>query len=78
MHLFHWTLFELGFTSGPQRLELLRAAAADPITPALNPIRAALGDGADLVAQLADVAVYMTEMFAALRQDASAMAYRRL
>lgn len=75
MHLFHWVLFELGYTSGPQRLALLRAAAADPATPALDPVRAALGDGADLIARHADVAVYITEMFAALMQDASATRY---
>lgn len=76
MHLFHWTLFELGFTSGPQRLELLRAAAADSTTPALDPVRAALGDGTDLIAQHASVAVYITEMFAVLMQDASTTQYR--
>jgi hypothetical protein len=76
MHLFHWTLFELGYTSGPQRLELLRAAAADPATPALDPVRAALGDGADLIAQHASIAVHMTEMFRALMQDAFATRYR--
>ena len=75
MHLFHWTLFELGYTSGPQRLELLRAAAADPATPALDPVRVALGGGADLIAQHASMAVYITEMFAALMQDASATRY---
>jgi len=63
MHLFHWTLFELGYTSAPERLELLRYAAADPATPALDPVRTALGDGADLIAQYASTAVYMTEMF---------------
>lgn len=77
MHLFHWTLFELGYTSGPQRLELLRAAAADPGTPALDLVRVALGDGADLVAQHASVAVYITEMFGVLLQDAFATRYRR-
>lgn len=77
MHLFHWTLFELGYTSVPQRLELLRAAAADPATPALDLVRAALGDGADLVAQYAGVAVYITEMFGVLMQDASATRYAR-
>jgi hypothetical protein len=76
MHLFHWTLFELGYTSGPQRLELLRAAAADPATPALDPVRAALGNGADLIARHASIAVYMTEMFRALIQDAFATRYR--
>jgi hypothetical protein len=76
MHLFHWTLFELGYTSGPQRLELLRAAAADPATPALDPVRAALGGGADLIAQHASIAVYITEMFRALMQDAFATRYR--
>jgi hypothetical protein len=75
MHLFHWTLFELGYTSGPQRLELLRAAAADPATPVLDPIRAALGSGADLMARHAGVAVYVTEMFGALLQDAGATRY---
>lgn len=75
MHLFHWTLFELGYTSGPQRLALLRAAAADPATPALDPIRAALGDSADLIAQYASVAIYITELFSALLQDAFATRY---
>lgn len=77
MHLFHWTLFELGYTSGPERLELLRAAAADPVTPVLDPVRATLGDGADLMAQYASIAVYMTEMFWALMQDALAARYRQ-
>ncbi|MCQ1986682.1 hypothetical protein [Arthrobacter sp. zg-Y844] len=77
MHLFHWTLFELGYTSGPQRLELLRAAAADPTTPALEPVRAALGAGADRIAQYAGVAVHMTEMFRALTGDALAARYRQ-
>jgi hypothetical protein len=74
MHLFHWTLFELGYTSATQRLELLRAAAG-PTTPALNPVRAALGRGADLIAQHSRVAVYISEMFAALMQDAFATQY---
>ena len=76
MHLFHWTLFELGYTSGQERLERLRAAAADPGTPALDPVRAALGDGADLIAQYAGIAVDMTEMFSILMQDALATRYR--
>ncbi|WP_411733878.1 protein kinase domain-containing protein [Paeniglutamicibacter sp.] len=75
MHLFHWVLFELGYISGPQRLALLRAAAADPATPALDPVRAALGGGADLIATHACVAVYMTEMFGTLMMDASATRY---
>lgn len=75
MHLFHWVLFELGYISGPQRLGLLRAAAADPATPALDPIRLALGVSADLIAQHASVAVYITEMFGVLMQDASATRY---
>ena len=77
MHLFHWTLFELGYTSGPGRLELLSAAAADATTPALDPVRAALGDGADLIAQYASIAVYMTEMFRALMHDVLAEGYMR-
>ncbi len=75
MHLFHWVLFELGYTSAPQRLALLRAAAVDPLTPALEPVRAALGDGADLMVRHAGVVVYITEMFGALLQDASATQY---
>lgn len=75
MHRFHWTLFEIGYTSGPQRLALLRAAAADPATPELDPIRVALGGSADLIAQHATVAVYITEMFGALMKDASATRY---
>lgn len=77
MHLFHWTLFELGYTSGLERLDLLRAAAADATTPALPPVRAALGDGADLIAEYAGIAVSMTEMFDALMQDVLATRYRR-
>ncbi|MFJ7749238.1 hypothetical protein ACIQXM_04710 [Arthrobacter sp. NPDC097144] len=77
MHLFHWTLFELGYTSGPERLDLLGAAAADATTPVLDPVRAALGDGTDLMAEYASVAVDMTEMFRALSQDALAVRYRR-
>ena len=77
MHLFHWTLFELGYTSGPERLKLLAAAAADASTPALEPVRAALGDGADLIAEYASIAIDMTEMFRALSQDALAVQYRR-
>lgn len=76
MHLFQWTLFEVGYTSGPERLELLRAAAADPATPALDPVRSALGEGADLIAHHAGTAVYMTGMFRALMQDALAAGYR--
>lgn len=57
MHLFHWLLFELRYTSGPQRLALYRAAAADPATSALDPLRMALGGGADLIARHASVAV---------------------
>lgn len=75
MHLFHWVLFELGYTTGPQRLALLCAAAADPATPALDPVRVALGGSADLIAQHASVAIYITEMFGALMQDASATRY---
>lgn len=74
MHLFHWTLFELGYT-GPQRAELLHTAAADPTTPALGPVRAALGDGTDLIAHHARTAAGMTDMFAVLMQDASATHY---
>lgn len=76
MHLFHWTLFELGYISGPERLELLRAAADDPATPALDPVRAALGAGADLIAEHSSTAVYITEMFSALMRDAFATQYR--
>lgn len=75
MHLFHWTLFELGYTSGTARLEFLRAVAADPTTSALVPVRAALGRGADLITQYARIAVCMTEMFGALMQNALAMGY---
>ncbi len=75
MHLFHWVLFELGLTSGAQRLELLRAAAADPATQALDPVRVALGESADLIARHAAVAVYVTEMFGILMNDASATRY---
>ena len=77
MHLFHWVLFEIGYVSAPQRLALLRAAATDPATPALDPVRLALGGGADLIAQHASAAVYITEMFGDLMQNASATQYDR-
>lgn len=75
MHLFHWVLFEIGYTSAQQRLALLRAAAVAPATPALDPARKALGGSATVIAQHANVAVYITEMFSALMQDASATVY---
>lgn len=78
MHLFHWVLFELGYTSGSHRLALLRAAAADPATPALDAVRVVLGGSADLIARNANVAVYITEMFEVLMQDASATRYNSL
>lgn len=74
--LFHWVLVELGMTSGAQRLALLRAAAADPTTAALDPVRGALGESTDLIARHARVAVGITEMFGALLQDASAARFR--
>ena len=76
MSLFHWVLFELGYTSGPHRLALLRAAAADPATLALDPLRATLGGSVDLIARYASVAVATTELFGILMRDASAARYR--
>lgn len=78
MHLFQWVLFEIGYTTAPQRLALLRAAAADPATSALIPVRNALGGSADLIAQHANTAIYITEMFSSLMQDASATRYNRI
>lgn len=75
MHLFHWTLFELGYTSGSDRMSLLRAAAADPNASELEPIRAALGEGAGLIAHHANVSIAMTEMFTVLMQDAFSARY---
>jgi hypothetical protein len=75
MHLFHWTLFELGYTSARERLDLLRHAATDPAAPALAQVRAVLGTGADLIALHAGTAVRMTDMFAALLQDATGPGY---
>lgn len=76
MHLFHWVLYELGFTSGPKRLALLRAAATDPAAPELEPVRAGLGGtGVDLIAEDASVVVRMTEMFAILMKDAFGARY---
>lgn len=74
-YLFHWVLFELGYTSRPQRLALLRAVAADPATLELDPVRDALGDSVDLMAQYANIAVYATEMFDALMTNATATRY---
>lgn len=75
MNLFHWVLFELGYISGAERLELLRAAAADPATSALEPVREALGKSADLIASQASAVVRLTEMFAVLIQDAFGAGY---
>lgn len=75
MHLFHWVLFELGYTSGEERLELLRGAADNPAAPALKPVHEALGESADLVTEHAPVVVRMTELFAALRQGAFSTRY---
>lgn len=74
-HLFHWVLYELGYTVASDRLTLLRSAAADPKTSLLDPVRVALGSGADLIAQHANIAVYITEMFNSLMQDAAATRY---
>ncbi|GAA1870426.1 protein kinase domain-containing protein [Brevibacterium marinum] len=75
MHLFHWTLFELGYTSGSERLSLLRAAAADPNASELEPVRAALGEGTDLISHHANIAVDMTDMFYVLMKDVSGAGY---
>lgn len=75
MHLIHWVLFELGLTTGDGRLALLRTAAADNSAPELDPVRAALGASADLIAEHASVVVRMTEMFAVLMQDAFGAGY---
>lgn len=75
MHLFHWVLFELGCTTGDGRLALLRAAATDASTQELDPVRAALGTSADIIADHASVVVRMTEMFAVLMRDAFGTRY---
>lgn len=77
MHLFHWVLFELGLTSGPERLKLLRAAAVGASATALDPARAVLGESATLIAHHSKVVVDMTEMFAVLMQDAFGAQYDR-
>lgn len=74
MHLFHWVLFELGFASGSERLALLRAAS-DPNAPELEPVRAALGEGTDLISRHAKVAADMTEMYSVLMEDVSGASY---
>ena len=75
MHLFHWVLFELGYTSGAERVELLRGTADHRAAPALEPVRKALGVSGDLFTEHAGVVVCMTEMFAALMQDAFSTRY---
>lgn len=75
MHLFHWVLFELGYSSAEGRLALLRAAAGDGSASELDPVRVALGSGADLIADHAGVVVRMTEMFALLIRDAFGARY---
>lgn len=76
MHLFQWVLYELGYTTKSERLALLRAAAADRATSALDPVREALGDGADIIAKFADIAADMTEMYSMLLKDATATEYQ--
>lgn len=78
MHLFHWTLFELGYTSARERLGLLWHAALEPASTALDPVRAVLGTGADLITRHAGTAARMTEMFTALLQDATGPCYASL
>lgn len=75
MHLFHWVLYELGYTSAAQRLALLKAAADDPTSPELKHVRGSLGQSADMISEYASVALYITEMFDALMKDASAIRY---
>lgn len=75
MHLFHWTLYELGFVSSAARLEVLRAASQTPNAPELDRVREVLGDSAELLVRHAGVALYMTEMFSALLKDAAATSY---
>ena len=70
--LLHWVLAEVGTGSRAQRMQVLRAAAADPSTPALDGARTALGEATDLIAEHATLAVATTERFQALVEDASA------
>lgn len=71
--LLHWVLAETGAGSHGQRMQVLRAAAADRSTSALDGARTALGGGADLIAQHAALAIATTERFDALMKDASAL-----
>ncbi|MGO1266250.1 MAG: protein kinase domain-containing protein [Microbacterium gubbeenense] len=73
--LLHWVLAELGIGSRTRRLEVLRAAASDHRATELDPFRAMLGDGADLIAQYAPIGVTTTAFFDALMQNASATTY---
>ena len=78
MHLFQWTLYELGFVSSAARLEVLRAASGTPHAPVLDRVREALASASELLTQYASAALYMTEMFSALSKDASAAQYDAL
>lgn len=78
MNLFHWVLYELGYTERLARLKLLQSAAASHNSPSLEPVREALGDGTDIIAQYADLAVTMTEMYSELLDDATATEYSRV
>lgn len=73
--LLHWTLTELGAGPRAQRLALMRSAAADGRTAALERICAPLDGAADLVVEHATTAAAITEMFDLLMTDASATSY---
>lgn len=65
--LLHWVLTELGARDGAERMEMLRAAAADSGTSRLAPVRDQLGGSAvELISRHAAPAIAFTERFAHL------------
>ncbi|MCU1530209.1 MAG: hypothetical protein JWP75_3972 [Frondihabitans sp.] len=73
--LLHWALAETGVGSRAQRLAALRAASSDPQTAELDPVRAQIGDGSELIAQYATLGVSTTLLFDELMRDASSVSY---
>jgi serine/threonine protein kinase len=73
--LLHWVLAESGVGSREQRLEVLRAAACDPLAVELDAVRAQLGDKTSFIAQYAAIGVSTTTLFDELMRDASSVSY---
>lgn len=75
MHLFHWLLYELGYTTRESRLNALMQAAGGLDSPGRRELRRSLGGSFDLLADHAEVAVSMSGLFDELTADAHGADY---